>query len=100
MSKEVFKDINSKKGETMIKLHFSSQNVYNFQKNINAKAAQVKPIAREPYETQNKNTIEAKHNYYSNIIMNEIQSGKYQDEEIQYYQSEENNNKCNRESTC
>ena len=57
-------------------------------------------IAREPFQTQNKNTIEAKHNNYSNITMNEIQSEKYRDEEIQYYQAEENNNKCNRESTC
>lgn len=60
MSKEVFKDIHSKKDEKMIKLHFSSQNVYNCRKNVNAKAAQIKPIAREPFQTQNKNTIEAK----------------------------------------
>ena len=58
----------------MIKLLFSNQNVYNFQRNINAKAAQIKPIAREPFQTQNRNTIEAKHNNYSNIMMNEIQS--------------------------
>ena len=32
--------------------------------------------------------------------MNEIQSEKYRDEEIQHYQAEENNNKRNRESTC
>ena len=100
MPKEVFKDINSKKDENMIKLHFFSQNVYSFQKNINAKAAQITPIAREPFQTQNKNTIEAKHNNYSHITMNEIQSEKYRDEEIQYYQAEENNSKRNRKSTC
>ena len=100
MSKEVFKDINSKKDENMIKLHFFSQNVYSFQKNINAKAAQITSIAREPFQTQNKNTIEVKHNNYIHITMNEIQSEKYRDEEIQYYQSEENNSKRNRKSTC
>ena len=61
-----------------MKLRFSSQNVYNFPKNMDAKDAQTNFIAREPFQTQNKKTIEAKINNFSNIIMNETQSQKYQ----------------------
>lgn len=57
---------------------------------MNAKAAQINSIARKPFQTQNKKTIEAKSNNYSNIIMNEIQSEKYQNEEMQHYEDEEN----------
>ena len=57
---------------------------------MNAKAAQINSIDGEPFQTQNKKTIEAKSNNYSNIIMNEIQSEKYQNEEIQHYEDEEN----------
>ena len=51
MSKEAFRNINYKKDEKTIKLPFSSQNVYNFQKNMDAKAAQINSIAREPFQT-------------------------------------------------
>ena len=79
-----------KKDEKTIKLPFSIQNVYNFQENMNAKAAQINSIDGEPFQTQNKKTIEARSNNYSNLIMNEIQSEKYQNEEIQHYEDEEN----------
>ena len=45
---------------------------------MDAKAVQTNSIAREPFQTQNKKTIEAKINNFSNIIMNETQSQKYQ----------------------
>ena len=73
MSKEVLKNDSKKDGKTM-KLPFSSQNVYSFPKNMDAKAAQTNSIAREPFQTQNKKNIVAKISNFSNIIMNEMRS--------------------------
>ena len=58
---------------------------------MDAKAVQTNSIAREPFQTQNKKTIEAKISNFSNIIMNEMQSQKYQNKEIskKHYQDEE-----------
>ena len=39
-----------------MKLPFSSQNVYSFPKNMDAKAAQTNSIAREPFQTKNIKT--------------------------------------------
>ena len=47
--KKYLKMLISEKNEKTIKLHFSNQNVYNFQKNMDAKAFQTNPIAREPF---------------------------------------------------
>ena len=60
--------------------------------NMDAKAVQTNSIAREPFQTQNKKTIEAKISNFSNIIMNQMQSQKYQNKEIskKHYQDEEN----------
>ena len=57
-----------------MKLPFSSQNVYSFPKNMDAKAAQTNSIAREPFQTQNKKNIVAKISNFSNMIMNEMRS--------------------------
>ena len=59
---------------------------------MDAKTVQTNSIAREPFQTQNKKTIEAKISNFSNIIMNEMQSQKYQNKEIskKHYQDEEN----------
>ena len=57
-----------------MKLPFSSQNVYNFSNNMDAKAAQTNSMAREPFQTQNKKTIVAKISNLRIIIMNEMRS--------------------------
>ena len=41
---------------------------------MDGKAAQINPIAREPFQAQNKNTIKVKNNDYSNIVMKRIYS--------------------------
>ena len=43
---------------------------------MDGKAAQINPIAKEPFQAQNKNTIKVENNDYSNIVMNLMKSEK------------------------